>query len=38
VRGGRVFEVDSNLVMRPAARLGEGALSLARILHPGVVR
>jgi ABC-type Fe3+-hydroxamate transport system substrate-binding protein len=34
VRAGRVFEVDSSLVMRPASRLGEGARSLARILHP----
>jgi iron complex transport system substrate-binding protein len=38
VRAGRVFEVDSSLVMRPASRLGEGALSLARILHPEVAR
>lgn len=38
VRAGRVLEVDSTLVMRPASRLGEGALSLARILHPEAVR
>jgi len=34
VREGRVLEMDTSLVMRPAVRLGEGAVSLARLLHP----
>jgi iron complex transport system substrate-binding protein len=35
VRNGRVLEVDTNLVARPSVRLGEAAVSLARLLHPG---
>jgi ABC-type Fe3+-hydroxamate transport system substrate-binding protein len=38
VRGGRVLPVDTERVLRPAARLGEAAVSLAKLLHPGVVR
>jgi iron complex transport system substrate-binding protein len=34
VREGRVFAVDTTLVMRPGVRLGEAAWSLARLLHP----
>ncbi|MBA3673234.1 MAG: ABC transporter substrate-binding protein, partial [Gemmatimonadaceae bacterium] len=36
VQEGRVLVIDTNLVMRPAVRLGEGARSLARLLHPGI--
>lgn len=35
VRNGRVLVVDTNLVARPSVRLGEAAVSLARLLHPG---
>ena len=34
VRTGRVLVVDTNVVYRPSARLGEAAVSLARLLHP----
>lgn len=34
VRNGRVLVVDTALVLRPAVRLGEGAVSLAKLLHP----
>ena len=34
VRAGRVFELDTAVVYRPATRLGEGAVSFARLLHP----
>ena len=34
VRAGRVAVVDTTLVARPSIRLGEAAVSLARILHP----
>lgn len=34
VRAGRVLIVDTARVLRPAVRLGEGAVSLARLLHP----
>lgn len=37
-REGRVLVVDTLLVARPSVRLGEAAVSLARLLHPGVVR
>ena len=37
VRAGRVVAYDTNLVERPSVKLGEGAVSLARILHPGVL-
>lgn len=38
VREGRVVVVDTNLVGRPSVRLGEAAVSLAELLHPGVLR
>ncbi len=38
VREGRVMVVDTNLVLRPATRMGEGAASLGHLLHPDVVR
>lgn len=38
VRTGRILPIDSERVLRPAARLGEAAVSLANLLHPGVVR
>lgn len=38
VRAGRVFHLDTALVYRPATRLGEGALSLALLLHPELKR
>ncbi len=34
----KVLIVDTVLVARPALRLGEAAVSLANLLHPGVVR
>ena len=37
VRAERVLIVDTALVGRPAVRLGEAAVSLARLLHPGLV-
>jgi ABC-type Fe3+-hydroxamate transport system substrate-binding protein len=38
VRAGRVLAVDTNLVGRPSVRLGEAAVSLARMLHPELAR
>ena len=37
VREGRVLVVDTTLVGRPGVRLGEAAVSIARLLHPGAV-
>jgi ABC-type Fe3+-hydroxamate transport system substrate-binding protein len=37
VRRGRVLVIDTTLVGRPSVRLGEAAVSLARLLHPGVL-
>ena len=37
VRAGKVLVVDTVLVGRPGVRLGEAAVSLARLLHPGAV-
>jgi len=34
----KVLVVDTTLVARPAVRLGEAAVSLARMLHPGVIK
>lgn len=34
VREGRVLVVDTALILRPAVRLGEAAVSIARLLHP----
>ena len=36
VRAGRVLAYDTNLVARPSVKLGEAAMSLARLLHSGV--
>ncbi|GLC26543.1 ABC transporter substrate-binding protein [Roseisolibacter agri] len=36
VRDGRVLVVDTAVVYRPAVRLGEAAVNLARLLHPEV--
>lgn len=38
VREGRVLVMDTSLVGRPGVRLGEAAVSIAQLLHPGVVR
>jgi ABC-type Fe3+-hydroxamate transport system substrate-binding protein len=37
VRAGRVLAVDTALVLRPGVRLGEAAVMLAGLLHPGAV-
>lgn len=37
VRNGRVLVVDTSLVGRPSVRLGEAAVSLATLLHPGAL-
>lgn len=37
VKEGRVLVVDTALVGRPAARLGEAALALARLFHPDIL-
>lgn len=37
-REGRLLIIDTALVLRPAVRLGEGAASLARLLHPELAR
>jgi iron complex transport system substrate-binding protein len=37
VRDGRVLVMDTVVVGRPGVRLGEAAVSIARLLHPGVV-
>lgn len=37
VRDGRVLVMDTVLVGRPGVRLGEAAVSIARLLHPGIV-
>jgi len=38
VRADDVLVVDTGLVGSPSVRLGEAALSIAKLLHPGVVR
>ena len=38
VREKRIFVVDTLLVARPSVRLGEAAVSLAGLLHPGAMR
>ena len=38
VKRGRVLVADTSLVGRPSVRLGEAAVSLARLIHPGSVR
>ena len=37
-RDNNIFVVDTLLVARPSVRLGEAAVSLANLLHPGVLR
>ncbi|MFN2636257.1 MAG: ABC transporter substrate-binding protein [Gemmatimonadaceae bacterium] len=37
-RENRVLVVDTLLVARPSVRLGEAAVSLAKLLHPGAIR
>ena len=37
VRAGRVVSYDTNVVERPSVKLGEAAVSLARLLHPGAL-
>jgi iron complex transport system substrate-binding protein len=36
VREGRVLVMDTVIVGRPGVRLGEAAVSIARLLHPGI--
>jgi iron complex transport system substrate-binding protein len=38
VKSGHILVADTSLVGRPSVRLGEAAVSLARLLHPGSVR
>jgi ABC-type Fe3+-hydroxamate transport system substrate-binding protein len=38
VRQGKFLILDTAITMRPAVRLGEGAMSLVRLLHPEVKR
>lgn len=38
VREGRVLIIDTMLVGRPGVRLGEAAVSLANLLHPGAIQ
>lgn len=38
VKNGRVAIVDTAVVGRPSVRLGEAALSIARLLHPSEIR
>ncbi len=38
VKAGRVLVVDTAIVGRPSVRLGEAAVSIANLLHPGAVR
>jgi ABC-type Fe3+-hydroxamate transport system substrate-binding protein len=37
-RDNKIFVVDTVLVARPSVRLGEAAVSLANLLHPGALR
>lgn len=37
VRAGRVLAYDTNLVARPSVKLGQAAVSLAMLFHPGVL-
>ena len=38
VKADRILIADTTLVGRPSVRLGEAAVSLARLLHPGALR
>jgi iron complex transport system substrate-binding protein len=37
VREGKIYVVDTGVVARPAVRLGEAAVLLAKLLHPGLL-
>jgi len=37
VREGKIFVVDTGVVGRPSVRLGEAAVEIAHILHPGLL-
>ena len=37
-RENKILVVDTLLVARPSVRLGEAAVSLANLLHPGTLR
>jgi iron complex transport system substrate-binding protein len=37
-RDGKIIVVDTGMVARPSVRLGEAAVSLAKALHPGLLR
>jgi iron complex transport system substrate-binding protein len=37
VREGRIFVVDTGVVARPSVRLGEAAVLIANLLHPGTL-
>jgi iron complex transport system substrate-binding protein len=37
VREGRIFVVDTGVVARPSVRLGEAAVLIAKLLHPGML-
>jgi ABC-type Fe3+-hydroxamate transport system substrate-binding protein len=38
VKEGRMLVIDTSTMLRPATRLGEAAVGLARLLHPGAAR
>jgi iron complex transport system substrate-binding protein len=38
VKSGHILVADTSLVGRPSVRLGEAAISLARLIHPGSIR
>jgi ABC-type Fe3+-hydroxamate transport system substrate-binding protein len=38
IRAGRILLFDTATVLRPATRIGEGAVSLAKLLHPELKR
>lgn len=38
LRNGRLLLIDTARVLRPAVRLGEGAVSLAKLIHPELAR
>lgn len=38
VKKGRILVADTSLVGRPSVRLGEAAVALAKLLHPGRIR
>jgi ABC-type Fe3+-hydroxamate transport system substrate-binding protein len=38
VKTGKIFVVDTAIVGRPSVRLGEAAMSLAKLFHPSEIR